>query len=52
MKRLAYGEAVLVPMAAPTSLRKCLSMNEMLLNKQFNKLGLTLVYILFNSPAM
>ena len=31
MKRLAYGGAVLVPMAVPTSWRKCLSMNERLL---------------------
>ena len=30
MKRLAYGEAALVPMAVPTSWRKCLSMNERL----------------------
>ena len=31
MKRLGYGGAALVPMAAPTSWRKCLSMNETLL---------------------
>ena len=31
MKRLAYGRAALVPMAVPTSWRKCLSMNEILL---------------------
>ena len=31
MKRLAYGEAALVPMAVPTSWRKCLSMIERLL---------------------
>ena len=31
MKRLAYGGAALVPMAVPTSWRKCLSMNESLL---------------------
>ena len=31
MKRLAYGGAALVPMAVPTSWRKCLSMNERLL---------------------
>ena len=30
MKRLAYGETALVPMAVPTSWRKCLSMNERL----------------------
>ena len=31
MKRLAYGGAALVPMAVPTSSRKCLSTNERLL---------------------
>ena len=31
MKRLAYGGAALVPMAVPTSWRKCLSVNERLL---------------------
>ena len=31
MKRLPYGGAALVPMAVPTSWRKCLSMNESLL---------------------
>ena len=31
IKRLAYGGAALVPMAVPTSWRKCLSMNEGLL---------------------
>ena len=31
MKRLAYDGAALVPMAVPTSWRKCLSMNERLL---------------------
>ena len=31
MKRMAYGGAALVPMAVPTSWRKCLSMNERLL---------------------
>ena len=31
MKRLAYSGAALVPMAVPTSWRKCLSMNERLL---------------------
>ena len=30
-KRLAYGEAVLVPMAVTTSWRKCLFMNKTLL---------------------
>ena len=30
-KRLAYGGTALVPMAVPTSWRKCLSMNERLL---------------------
>ena len=31
MKRLVYGGVVLVPMAMPTSWRKCLSLNERLL---------------------
>ena len=31
MKRLAYGRAGLVPVAVPTSWRKCLPMNERLL---------------------
>ena len=31
MKRLVYGGAALIPMAVPTSSRKCLSMNERLL---------------------
>ena len=31
MKRLAYGGVALVPMAVPTSWRKCLSMNKRLL---------------------
>ena len=31
MKKLAYVGAALVPMAVPTSWRKCLSMNERLL---------------------
>ena len=31
MKRLAYSGAALVPMAVPTSWRKCLSVNERLL---------------------
>ena len=31
MKRLTYGGAALVPMAVPTSWRKCVSMNERLL---------------------
>ena len=34
MKRLTYGGTALVPVAVPTSWRKCLSMNERLL---FNK---------------
>ena len=31
MKRLAYGGVALVPMAVPTSWKKCLSMNKRLL---------------------
>ena len=31
MKRLEFGGAAFVPMAVPTSWRKCLSMNERLL---------------------
>ena len=44
MKRLAYGGAALVPMAVPTSWRKCLSMNERLLFFRMVSISIPIVW--------